>query len=151
MKFSILYSVFLNSNKVILKNIKWTIFSFILILQMLNWSKYFWDTLNSMGLFGPKKVYLRAGHVAYFFWPRMRPKTFLQYFALEQRKYKAKHCRNVLGCVLGQKNKLHAPPLDSLFFMFSKVWYFSSLAEFFFDGVVGFSPTTFFPSTFGQH
>ena len=114
MKFSILYSVFLNSNKVILKNIKWTIFSFILILQMLNWSKYFWDTLNSIGLFGPKKVYLRAGHVAYFFWPRMRPKTFLQYFALEQRKYKAKHCRNVLGRVLGQKNKLHAPSFRQL-------------------------------------
>ena len=36
------------------------------------------------------------------FCPRMRPKTFLQFFALEQRKYKAKLCRNVLG----RKNKI---------------------------------------------
>ena len=35
-----------------------------------------------------------------FFRPRTRPKTFLQCFALEQRKCKAKHCRNVLGRVL---------------------------------------------------
>ena len=37
-----------------------------------------------------------------FFLPRTRPKTFLQCFALEQRKYKAKLCRNVLG----RKNKV---------------------------------------------
>ena len=34
---------------------------------------------------------------------------FLEIHLLEQRKYKAKHCRNVLGRVLRQKNKLHAP------------------------------------------
>ena len=44
-----------------------------------------------------------------FFRPRTRPKTLLQCFALEQRKYKAKHCSYVLGRVLGRKNKLHAP------------------------------------------
>jgi hypothetical protein len=38
------------------------------------------------------------------FLPRTRPKTFLQYFALEQREFKAKHCRNILGSVLGPKN-----------------------------------------------
>ena len=31
-----------------------------------------------------------------FFRPRTRPKTLLQCFALEQRKYKANHCGNVL-------------------------------------------------------
>ena len=33
-------------------------------------------------------------------------KTFLQCFTLQQRQCKAKHCRNVLGRVLGQKNKI---------------------------------------------
>ena len=33
-----------------------------------------------------------------------RPRTFLQCFALEHSVYKAKHCRNVLGPVLGRKN-----------------------------------------------
>ena len=33
---------------------------------------------------------LRRGHVPYFFRPRTRTKTFLQCFALEQRKYKTK-------------------------------------------------------------
>jgi hypothetical protein len=51
---------------------------------------------------------LKEGACSLFFCPRTRPKTFLQCFALEQRKYKAKHCRNVLGRVLGRKNKLHA-------------------------------------------
>ena len=41
-----------------------------------------------------------------FFRPRTRPKTSLQCFALEQRESKAKHCRDVLGRVLGQKNKV---------------------------------------------
>ena len=36
----------------------------------------------------------------------LRPKTFLQRFAFEQRKYKAKHCRNVLGRTLGRKNQI---------------------------------------------
>ena len=31
------------------------------------------------------------------------PTTVLQCFVLEQRESKAKHCRNVLGCVLGRK------------------------------------------------
>ena len=49
---------------------------------------------------------LSRGGVLYlvFFRPRTRPKTFLQCFALQQRESKAKHCRNVLGRVLGQKN-----------------------------------------------
>ena len=47
---------------------------------------------------------LKDGHCILFFCPRTRPKTFLQCFALEQRESKAKHCRNVLGRVLGQKN-----------------------------------------------
>ena len=34
----------------------------------------------------------------------MRPATFLQCFALDSRCSKAKHCRNFLGRVLGQKN-----------------------------------------------
>ena len=38
-----------------------------------------------------------------FFRPRMRPRTYLQCFALDSHCSKAKHCRNVLGCVLGQK------------------------------------------------
>ena len=37
---------------------------------------------------------------------RTGPKTFLQCFALEQRKYKVKYCRNVLGCVLVRKNMI---------------------------------------------
>ena len=40
------------------------------------------------------------------FCPRTCPKTLLQCFALEERKYKAKHCRNVLGRVLWRKNKI---------------------------------------------
>ena len=36
--------------------------------------------------------------------PRMRPKTFLQCFALEQWESEAKYCRNVLGRILGRKN-----------------------------------------------
>ena len=46
------------------------------------------------------------------FRPRTCPKTFLQCFALEQRESKAKHCRNVLGWVLGQKN--YIGPLASV-------------------------------------
>ena len=52
-----------------------------------------------------------------FFLPRTRPKTFLQCFALEQRKYKAKHCRDILGRVLGRKNKIHAPSFKAILFM----------------------------------
>ena len=42
----------------------------------------------------------------FIFCPRTRPKTFLQCFALEQRKYKAKHCRN------DEKISYFPPPLD---------------------------------------
>ena len=59
-------------------------------------------------------VEILGGALYLIFRPRSRPKTFLQCFALEQRKYKAKHCRNVLGRVLGQKNKLHAPSFNLL-------------------------------------
>ena len=41
-----------------------------------------------------------------FFRPRTRPKTFLQCLASEQRESKAKHCRDVLGSVLGRKNNV---------------------------------------------
>ena len=44
-----------------------------------------------------------------FFHSRMRPRTFLQCFALYFLCSKAKHCRNVLGQVLGQKNKIQCP------------------------------------------
>ena len=40
------------------------------------------------------------------FCPRTRPKTFLQCFDLVQWESKAKHSRDVLGWVLGQKNKI---------------------------------------------
>ena len=46
----------------------------------------------------------------------MRPKTFLQCFALEQREYKAKHCRNVLERVLGRKNKIQNRSLSMQWF-----------------------------------
>ena len=51
---------------------------------------------------------LKEGACSLFFRPRTRPKTFLQCFALYFLCSKAKHCRNVLGRVLGRKNKLHA-------------------------------------------
>ena len=41
------------------------------------------------------KINLKEGACSLFFRPRTRPKTFLQCFALEQRKHKTKHCRNV--------------------------------------------------------
>ena len=92
-----------------MKNIKWAIFSFILILQMLNWSKYFWDTLNSMGLFCPKKVYLRTGHVAYFF----ALGHVLRHFCNNLLSNKGS-IKQVLGRVLGWKNKPHAPSFRQL-------------------------------------
>ena len=49
---------------------------------------------------------LKEGFFILFFCPRTRPKTFLQCFALEQWESKAKHCRNVPGCVLGRKNQI---------------------------------------------
>ena len=42
--------------------------------------------------------------VSIFFHPKTRPRTFLECFALDSRCSKAKHCRNVSGRVLGQKN-----------------------------------------------
>ena len=47
-----------------------------------------------------------------FFCPRTRLKTFMQCFALYFLCSKAKHCRNVLGRVLGRKNELHALSLN---------------------------------------
>ena len=46
-----------------------------------------------------------------FFRPKTRPRTSLQCFALDSRYSKAKHCRDVLGGVLGQKNKVQNPSL----------------------------------------
>ena len=51
-----------------------------------------------------KGIRIQGGVLYLVFCPRTRSKTFLQCFALEQRESKAKHCRNVLGCVLGRKN-----------------------------------------------
>ena len=50
-----------------------------------------------------------------FFCPKTHPRTFLQCFALYFLCSKAKHCRNVLGRVLGRKNKLHAPSFSIVF------------------------------------
>ena len=49
---------------------------------------------------------LKEGFCIQFFRPKTRPKTFLQCFALAQREPKAKHCRNVLGRVLGRINQI---------------------------------------------
>ena len=57
-----------------------------------------------------------GGALYLIFCPRTCPKTFLQCLALEQGESKAKHCRNVLGRVLGRKNKIHAPSLNELKF-----------------------------------
>ena len=46
-----------------------------------------------------------GGALYLIFCPRTCPKTFLQCFTLEQQESKAKHCRNVLGHVLGQTKK----------------------------------------------
>ena len=43
--------------------------------------------------------------------PRTPPRTFLQCFALDSHCTKAKHFRNVLGRVLGQKTRYKTPPL----------------------------------------
>ena len=47
-----------------------------------------------------------------FFRPRTRPRTSLQCFALDSRCSKAKHCRDVLGRVLGRNNKVQNPSLS---------------------------------------
>ena len=52
------------------------------------------------------KVTLKEGFYTSFFCPRTHPKTSLQCFALEQQESKAKHCRDVLGRVLGRKNNV---------------------------------------------
>ena len=49
-----------------------------------------------------KRHSLKEKFCIYFFRPRTHPKTFLQCFALAQRESKAKHCRNVLGHVVGR-------------------------------------------------
>ena len=38
------------------------------------------------------------------------PGTFLQFFALDSCCSKAKHCRNILGRILGQKTRYKTPP-----------------------------------------
>ena len=43
----------------------------------------------------------------------MRPKTFLQCFALEQRESEAKHYKNILGRILGRKTRYKISPQDS--------------------------------------
>ena len=52
----------------------------------------------------------KGGVLYLVFRPRTRPKTFLQCFSLEQRESKAKHCRNVLGRVLGRKTRYKIGP-----------------------------------------
>ena len=53
--------------------------------------------------------YLKDSFCTLFFCPRTCPRAFLQSFALYFLCSKAKDCRNVLGRVLGRKNKVHAP------------------------------------------
>ena len=53
--------------------------------------------------------YLKDSFCTLFFRPRTCPRAFLQSFALYFLCSKAKDCRNVLGRVLGRKNKVHAP------------------------------------------
>ena len=62
------------------------------------------DFTFSLFAFRILNIYLRRGFVSTFFRPKTRPKTFMQCFALAQRESKGKHCRNVLGHVLGQIN-----------------------------------------------
>ena len=45
--------------------------------------------------------YLKDCFCTLFFRPRTRPRTSLQCFALDSRCSEAKHCRDVLGRVLG--------------------------------------------------
>ena len=53
-----------------------------------------------------------------------RPKIFLQCFALEQREYKAKHCRNVLGA----RTRLRTKKLDRKSVLKSPLDYFLTIA-----------------------
>ena len=47
--------------------------------------------------------HMTKGGVLYLvFYPRTRPRTSLQCFALDSRCSEAKHCRDVLGRVLGR-------------------------------------------------
>ena len=46
-----------------------------------------------------------------------RTRTSLQCFALDSRCAKAKHCRDVLGRILGQKNKVQNPSLSVALFI----------------------------------
>ena len=68
---------------------------------------------NSNGLIGGILLFnllqdllssLKEGFCTLFFCPRTRPRTSLQCFALDSRCSEAKHCRDVLGRVLGRKN-----------------------------------------------
>ena len=45
-----------------------------------------------------------------------RSRTSLQCFALDSRCSKAKHCRDVLGRVLGRKNKVQNPSFNLIYF-----------------------------------
>ena len=49
----------------------------------------------------PAILYIKRQILYLVFYPRTRPRTSLQCFASEQRESKAKHCRDVLGRVLG--------------------------------------------------
>ena len=60
------------------------------------------------------KIFLKEGFCIQFFRPRTHPRTFLQCFALDSRCSKAKHCRNVLGRVLGQKIERRTDFVSSL-------------------------------------
>ena len=63
------------------------------------------DAFLTVAIMNPtNKKPLSEGFCILFFRPRTRPNTSLQRFALQQRESKAKHCRNVLGRVLGRKN-----------------------------------------------
>ena len=59
----------------------------------------------------PKKHYEQTkGKISCIvFCPRTHSRTFLQCFALHSHCSEAKHCRNVLGRVLGQKTRYKTP------------------------------------------
>ena len=70
--------------------------------ELQNVKKCFLCILLSIVLY----IFTKGGVLYLVFCPRTRPKTSLQCFASEQRESKAKNCRDVLGCILGRKNKV---------------------------------------------
>ena len=66
---------------------------------------FFWISCQQLLLLNS----LKDRFCTLFFHPRTRSRTSLQCFALDSRCSEAKHCRNVLGRVLGRKYKIQNP------------------------------------------